>query len=77
MNSYTDCINQFESESELHYDKGCFGNVGLGEKYDDMQVFYYFVKSENNPILVSNSFKSIIVKWFISFKSWVQDHFWD
>ena len=37
-------------------------NVGLGEKDDDMQVFYYFVKSENNPILVSNSFKSIIVK---------------
>ena len=44
MNSYTDCINQIESESELHYDKGCFGNVGLGEKDDHMQVFYYFVK---------------------------------
>ena len=23
--------------------------VGLGETDDDMQVFYYFVKSENNP----------------------------
>ncbi|CAJ2655763.1 unnamed protein product [Trifolium pratense] len=25
------------------------GYVGLGETDDDMQVFYYFVKSENNP----------------------------
>ncbi|RZC19469.1 serine carboxypeptidase-like 11 isoform X2 [Glycine soja] len=25
------------------------GYVGLGEKDDDMQVFYYFVKSENDP----------------------------
>ncbi|CAJ2655773.1 unnamed protein product [Trifolium pratense] len=25
------------------------GYVGLGETNDDMQVFYYFVKSENNP----------------------------
>ena len=23
--------------------------MGLGETDDDMQVFYYFVKSENNP----------------------------
>ena len=23
--------------------------VGLGETNDDMQVFYYFIKSENNP----------------------------
>jgi len=23
--------------------------VGLGETDDDMQVFYYFIKSENNP----------------------------
>ena len=42
MNSYIDCINQ--SKSKLPYDKGCFGNVGLGEKDDHMQVFYYFVK---------------------------------
>ncbi|KAK2379154.1 serine carboxypeptidase [Trifolium repens] len=25
------------------------GYVGLGETNDDMQVFYYFIKSENNP----------------------------
>nr|AFK49380.1 unknown [Medicago truncatula] len=25
------------------------GYVGLGESNDDMQVFYYFIKSENNP----------------------------
>ncbi|XP_061363278.1 serine carboxypeptidase-like 11 isoform X3 [Gastrolobium bilobum] len=25
------------------------GYVGLGERDDDMQVFYYFIKSENNP----------------------------
>ena len=23
--------------------------MGLGETDDDMQVFYYFIKSENNP----------------------------
>jgi serine carboxypeptidase-like 19/serine carboxypeptidase-like clade 1 len=23
--------------------------VGVGETDDDMQVFYYFIKSENNP----------------------------
>jgi len=23
--------------------------VGLGERDDDMQVFYYFIKSENDP----------------------------
>ena len=45
MNSYIDCINQ--SKSELPYNKGCLGNVGLGEKYDDIQVFDYFVKSKN------------------------------
>lgn len=25
------------------------GYVGLGETDDDMQVFYYFIKSENDP----------------------------
>ncbi|KAL2320070.1 hypothetical protein Fmac_029039 [Flemingia macrophylla] len=25
------------------------GYIGLGERDDDMQVFYYFVKSENDP----------------------------
>nr|KYP76679.1 Serine carboxypeptidase-like 15 [Cajanus cajan] len=25
------------------------GYVGLGESHNDMQVFYYFIKSENDP----------------------------
>jgi len=50
VNSYIDCINW--SQSELPYDKGCFGNVGLGEKDDDMQVFYCFGKSKNNPLVL-------------------------